>query len=373
MVNDRIWLLIGRKLAGEASAEELQELEQLLRTHPDIHFPLQTLSDLWSRKSSDTDTELENAYALHLEKMKQAGMEPVHVDTEHPNDTAFLLEGSQKRQHRKTLLFACLTIGILLIAVWWYPSSRKNIKEPQLIRASVSEVSTKFGSKSNIILPDGSEVRLNAGSKLTYDEEFGKTLREVRLTGEAFFDVVKDASKPFIIHASNVDIKVLGTQFNVKSYPGEGTTEAALIRGTIEVSIRSLHHEKIILHPNQKIVVKNDSTDTTDTIATKQVEKSVTEPVFTVEKLTYQPKDSAILETSWVENKLIFQDESFRELAIKMERWYGVSIQFKDRSLENIRLTGTFENETVSQALRALTIVASFHFKIENNNITISK
>ena len=71
MVNDRIWLLIGRKLAGEASAEELQELEQLLRTHPDIHFPLQTLSDLWSRKSSDTDTELENAYALHLEKMKQ--------------------------------------------------------------------------------------------------------------------------------------------------------------------------------------------------------------------------------------------------------------------------------------------------------------
>ena len=372
MVNDRIWLLIGRKLAGEASAEELQELEQLLRTRPEIHFPLQTLSDLWSRKFSHVDTKLENAYAFHLEKMKQAGVEPGHADIEHPDDTAYLLEGSRKRRHRKTLLVSLLTVGILVIAIWWYPSFQKNIKEPQLIKASVSEVSTKFGSKSKIVLPDGSEVWLNAGSKLTYDEQFGKTLREVKLTGEAFFDVVKNPSKPFVIHASNVDIKVLGTQFNVKSYPGERTTEAALIRGTIEVSIRSRHLEKIILHPNEKIVVQNDTADI-KTTASKEPEKLIAEPMVTIKKLTYQQKDSAILETSWVENKLIFQDESFQELAVKMERWYGVNIQFKDRSVEQIRLTGTFENETVYQALRALTITAPFHFKIENNIITISK
>lgn len=370
--NDRIWLLIGRKLAGEASAEELRELEQLLRTHPDIHFPLQTLSDLWSRKSSDSDTELANAYSLHLEKMRQAGIEPVHIEAEHPNDTAYLLEGSQKRRHRKTLLYSFITLAILLIAVWWYPSSRKNIKEAQVLKASVSEVSTKFGSKSKIVLPDGSEVWLNAGSKLTYDEQFGKTIREVKLTGEAFFDVVKNASKPFIIHASNVDIKVLGTQFNVKSYPGERTTEAALIRGTIEVSIRSRHQEKIILHPNEKIVVKNDTADSSAGVS-KEAEKTITEPIVTIKKLTYQQKDSAILETSWVENKLIFQDESFGELAVKMERWYGVSIQFKDRSLQQIRLTGTFEKETVYEALRALMITAPFHFRIENNIIIISK
>jgi transmembrane sensor len=97
-------------------------------------------------------------------------------------------------------------------------------------RQAENTVSTKAGSKSKIQLPDGTQVWLNADSKLEYNENFNVKLREVKLSGEAFFDVVKNKDKPFVIHTSQMDVKVLGTAFNVRSYPDEATTETALLR-----------------------------------------------------------------------------------------------------------------------------------------------
>ena len=119
-------------------------------------------------------------------------------------------------------------------------------------------VTTKYGSKTDIQLPDGSKVWLNSGSSLKYDKQFGKELREVVLSGEAFFDVVRNAEKPFIIHTTNMDIKVLGTRFNVKSYANDKQSEASLIHGSIEVFIKKEGLKKILSEPNHKIVVMND-------------------------------------------------------------------------------------------------------------------
>ena len=94
-------------------------------------------------------------------------------------------------------------------------------------------LSTK-GSRSRSLLPDGTTVWLNAGSKLYYENDFNGT-REVRLEGEAFFDVVKQTDRPFIVHTSGIDIKVLGTAFNVKSYPEDKTVETTLYRGLVQV------------------------------------------------------------------------------------------------------------------------------------------
>ncbi|WP_315819441.1 DUF4974 domain-containing protein [Paraflavitalea speifideaquila] len=83
--------------------------------------------------------------------------------------------------------------------------------------------------------------------------------------------------------------------------------------------------------------------------------------------------NNSIAETSWVENKLAFEDESFKELALKMERWYGVSIQFTDENIAALRFTGVFEDETINDAMRALTITASFTYKVQGKTITISR
>ena len=100
----------------------------------------------------------------------------------------------------------------------------------------------------------------------TYDSLYGNNLREVTLSGEAYFDVVKNPKKPFIIHTGKINIKVLGTIFNVKSYPGEKTIETSLIKGSIEVSFPSTPSKKIILKPNQKLVINKTENNPTATL-----------------------------------------------------------------------------------------------------------
>ena len=114
------------------------------------------------------------------------------------------------------------------------------------------------GSRTHLTLPDGTMVWLNAGSRLSYGKNYNTATREVNLTGEAFFDVAHNTQKPFLIHTARIDVQVLGTSFNVKSYPTDRTTEATLIRGSIEVSIKDRPSEKIILRPDEKLVVAND-------------------------------------------------------------------------------------------------------------------
>jgi len=91
-----------------------------------------------------------------------------------------------------------------------------------------------------------------------------------------------------------------------------------------------------------------------------------------VSHLTYEPRDSTVIETSWMDNKLIFRSETFEDLAVKMERWYGVNIHFADDDIKPKKLNGTFENETIQQALKALQLITPFTYKMNKNEIIIS-
>ena len=191
--------------------------------------------------------------------------------------------------------------------------------------------------------------------------------------GEGFFEVVKNKEKPFIIHASKINVKVLGTEFNVRSYPTDKTTVASLIRGSIEVTFKDKPNKKIILKPNEKIIVDNNLIlDDILENSHQRREKNYEVPGVDIKKLTHEFKTGTIIETSWVENKLIFQDESFEEIANMLERWYGVTIIFKNNQLKENHLTGSFRTETIEQALDALKFTASFKYEIDKNNtITI--
>ncbi len=222
-----------------------------------------------------------------------------------------------------------------------------------------------MGSKTKLVLPDSTVVWLNAGSKLTYNENFGTSNRSTSLIGEAFFDV-KKSSIPFTIHANTILIKVLGTAFNVKAYPDEKTTETSLIRGRVEITLdKRPGQPPFVLHPNEKLVISNEQDEIKPTIQQK-------EPMVVWKGLT-RTIDSTIIETSWVENKLIFQDESFTEIAHKLERWYGVTIQFKGDEIANERWSGTFTTETIQEALDALQLATKFHYTIKGNLITITE
>jgi ferric-dicitrate binding protein FerR (iron transport regulator) len=250
----------------------------------------------------------------------------------------------------------------------------QNISKQPAVSAPMkefSEIATRDGSRTSLSLPDGTHVWLNAGSRLTYDKAYGAQLREVNLTGEALFDVAHNSAKPFVIHTTRVDIKVLGTRFNVKSYPTDKTTEATLLRGSIEVSIKARPDEKIILKPNEKLVIANDDSALhRNPSSHAQKTSKANESLVDIRKPAYDASGINI-ETSWVDDRLVFQDEAFGSLATDMQRWYGVSIRFTRPGQEEWRFTGNFRKETIQQALEALKLTAPFTYTINENQITI--
>lgn len=365
MLQDRTWLLIGRKMANEASEKELQELEDILKANPELNYTLHTLISTNHQNPSENYLQLDQAYAAHIARMKSLGIEaPGDDGIEHD----FIPEPETRRKRNA---FTLLTIAGLAIAVSVivFLALNPHSKE-KTVRPLQSEISTSNGSKTHIVLPDGTKVWLNSGSKVVYDKKFGEPKREVILAGEAYFDVKHNPEKPFIIHTRAMDIRVIGTEFNVRSYPDERTTETSLIRGSIEVTLNDRQAEKIILKPNEKLVVADESHEVP---FARNNKVKATQPIISVSHLNYFSIDSTILETSWVQNRLIFEDESFEEIAKKMEHWYGFKFIFADSETARLRFTGNFSEETIRQALEAMKISAKFSYTLNNNTITITK
>jgi ferric-dicitrate binding protein FerR (iron transport regulator) len=218
-------------------------------------------------------------------------------------------------------------------------------------------------------MSDGTQIWLNSGSKITYDDEYGKSNRTVNLVGEAFFDVKHDPEHPFIIHTKSLNLKVLGTAFNVKAYPEDQLSEASLIRGSLEVSFPDRPTEKILLKPSEKLMFVNSKVTSKSESAVS--ENLVATPIISLEKVDFVASEGEAKEISWIKNKLVFRDERFENLAKQMERWYNISIVIKDPSLLGKKFTGTFKNETFIEAFEALQTTLHFKYQYNRNTNTI--
>ncbi len=373
MSQEKFWVLFSKKIAAEASNEEILELEKLIQEHPEWQMAVQNLEDLWLHQPKSSDSlEADDAYILHLNRINELKISFGDYENETP---VYSLKRKKKWYWAAAILvIAC---GALITFLQF---NKKGSNTGQV--SYVNEVSTRPGSKSKIQLPDGSMVWLNAGSKLTYTKDFGKKNREVILTGEAFFDVTKNPEKPFLIQTNSINIKVLGTAFNVKAYPEDKQTETSLIRGSIEVTIKNRPNDKIFLSPSEKLVVENMVVAENSKTAKKEISSSRPAvkqnfsigpiiPKLSINKLKYSAVDSTVAEIQWINNRLVFRDESFADLAIRLERWYDVTIEINDGALEEARLNGIFQSETIVQALEALKISVPFQYDQKGNKIII--
>ena len=366
MENDRIWTLLTRKLSGEATPTELRELDMLISLYPESKKTISSLTQSWA-SGIPTDSEfLEATYLQHLERMKEKGF-ALSTEVQVLNEEyAVYPEPTNKNFYLRQVVILAMVVG-LIIATWAI------IKSPEEAIAAgkkdnISLVSTNNGSRTKMILPDGSSVWLNAGSKLNYNKNFDASVREVYLTGEAFFDVVKNPERPFVIHTSKMDVKVLGTQFNVKAYEQDKTFETSLINGSVEVFLKKDPAKKYLLKPNQKLVLANDLGVQSTNIKPGQI---ATDPDVQIRELTYINGTNKDVESSWTMNILSFEDESFSEVSKKMERWYDVKFEFNNKQWENEFLSGSFEKESLGQAMTALKYSFGFDFSIKNKLITI--
>lgn len=370
MCNDRIWILMTRKLSGEATLTELKELDMLMSPLPEGDITFKKIAGIWNTNPSHDEEFMEATYLAHLERMKDKGVE-ISSDAPVLEESEIETEPVSKRWFTFNKIALAAVIVICMMGGWMLLSSKKS-SDKELYADKIREIETRKGTRTKIKLPDGSDVWLNAGSKLNYDKSFDGNLREVYLTGEAYFDVVRNEEKPFIIHTSRINVRVLGTQFNVKAYEEDKTTETSLIKGSVEVFLKNDPSKKYLLKPNQKLVLSNESLRVKEKPAGDVVNNQLTfNPRAEITELNYLSDTKTDVESSWTRNILSFEDELFSEVAKKMERWYDVTIQFKNKRWEREYMSGSFEQESLEQAMKALKYTTGFNFKIEGKVITI--
>ena len=369
MNQDRIWELMGLKLAGEISQSELAELEGLLRRHPEEGLRMEKLETIWKSRMPSGPVSRKEAFNRHMQRLSNHLSDPVlQYDSSEEE-----FEPEQRAQPRSSgfyrKLYWATGIAASLIAIFLFFTLREDSRTSNT--TAQNTISTKRGSKSKVQLPDGTQVWLNADSRITYKENFLGAQREVELTGEAYFDVVRDETRPFIIHTATIDLKVLGTAFNVRSYADEKNTETSLIHGSVEITlVKSPDRKKIILKPNDKLIVQNNE------IIMEQVEKTKTalrKPVMTLSKINYKDADSSAIETLWVKNKLAFDEEPLEDIALKIERWYDVKVYILDERLKKEPYTATFEHETLTEVMAALQEGGGFKYSIHRNEVMIKR
>lgn len=236
------------------------------------------------------------------------------------------------------------------------------------------EIVVPYGARSNVRLPDGSDVVLNAGTTLRYNTGFAKKNRNLWLDGEAYFDVHK-IDIPFVVHSGTVQIKALGTAFNVRAYSSEKKIETTLVEGKLaidEIDLINKTKKEIILMPNQKLVISERSQDESlkEILSADQASKDDSASKKKA-RVKYERIDPTP-DISWKDNEWVIYRENLAELSKRMERRYDIHVIFKDDQLKSFRYTGTLLNESLEQVLRAMTLVSPIHYKVEGKNVIFS-
>lgn len=206
-----------------------------------------------------------------------------------------------------------------------------------------------YGKTFGITLSDGSKVTLNAGSELRYPVQFieSEKNRTVYLNGEAFFEVSKNEKHPFVVNTQEMDIEVLGTQFNVTSYLDDYKTYTVLVEGKVAAYNKLAAQESKVLEPNQKVFFDGNQLE----LVSVNVQKYV----------------------AWVQGQLVFVDDSFKIIENKLERKYNVTINNTYKALNEINITATFKNETIEQVLETFQTYIAFDYTINNGVVTITE
>jgi transmembrane sensor len=208
---------------------------------------------------------------------------------------------------------------------------------------SFNTLSTPTGGQYNIVLADGTKVFLNAVSSIKYPTQFNGDQRIVELEGEAYFEVAKNKSKPFLVKSDNQTIEVLGTHFNVHAYNNESVVKTTLLEGSVAVSSKN---QKAILKPGQQSNISESSSK----IAVKEVDT-----------------EAAI---AWKNGRFKFDNADLKSVMKQLERWYGIKVEYRG-DVSDVRFNGgTFRNKNLSEVLKVLEL-SNIKFKVEGKTIIV--
>jgi ferric-dicitrate binding protein FerR (iron transport regulator) len=309
----RIKYLFRQYLENKCTRREFDEFFALLRNAATDKTLRQLISNAYTETGKGSFTYVDESGNLVLPEPEWFSR-PVPEETELP----------VKKQRKIYWAVAAMAVGVACIFLFQsQPGSNENI------RSSLQVRSTERSEFKYLLLPDSTQVWLNAASTLEYPPEFGGSKREVFLSGEAYFDVKHAAKIPFIIHTGKISTTVLGTAFNIKAYDDLSNVTVAVSRGKVKVEY--LDKEVATLMPGQQVKVNNNGTGIAD-------------------------RKSGINQVAaWQQGNLVYDDESIMDIVADLERMYNVRIKVSDITVNNMRISTSFNRQTgVEQALQIL-------------------
>ena len=318
-----------RQLNQEADKEEKKAFSHWLlekSEHLDLYIEIKNLWELpISRKLKFNETEAKKRINQAVYKHKK---------------------GVRLWQYAQRI--AAVFIALLILGTLTYHQSRKIQDEPHKT-ASVNLISKTSapGEQLRITLPDGSVVRLNAGSSIQFPKQFDKNFRQVTLSGEAFFEVIKDKERPFEVKSNRITTTVLGTSFNIKAFNKEYIT-VTVASGKVKV-------------------VKNDKNGTDELLLLPNQQATYNEP----EKQFRMTEVIARNYSEWTNGTVRFNNDSLNEVAKTLERWYNVRILLKSTGNENIKVNGSYKDKKLYTILDGLSFMYGLDYRYENDTTII--
>ncbi len=256
-------------------------------------------------------------------------------------------KNSLKHAYKYAALFVIILTSSVLT---WHVLNDDNLinENTNTSRNSLVLITTQKAEKKEIILEDSTKITLNSNSVLSYPKHFSGNTREVAIKGEAFFEVTENTEKPFIVTTDDgMKIKVLGTSFNVKSYPEDRNVETTLVTGKVKV-IEENKNTIVELSPSQKATY------------IKSEDKMIVEKVDTKNF------------TSWKEGRLIYNDTPMREVIKDLERMYNLNFDVVSNEILDYKYKGEFDNLNIKQILDLFEVSSPIGYSIHNNIIRLN-
>ncbi|HOV71687.1 MAG TPA: FecR domain-containing protein [Dysgonamonadaceae bacterium] len=313
-------ILFDKYLRDEASSEEIERLLALIRND-------RSMQDIFEDQLRKSDPEIDV-------NVQQKIFSNIRQSISSKNEVPFI-----QKKWKKVLQWAAILILPIVsaLSVYYFIQTQQGNNHPTIVIAG-------YGEKAEVVLPDGSRVWINSGSKITYNDEFNRKQRPVYLEGEAYFEVTKDKERPFIVKTESMFVEALGTSFNIRSYSEDQQAFAVLIEGKIKVSASG--QEQILSENQRAIFNKSTRTLTTDMVRSGDF-------------------------IQWKSGNLYFDNQSFEDIARTLSRIFNVDIQFASDKLRFIRFSGTLGMSSIRNTLDILSLTSPMRYEMQGTTIKL--
>ncbi len=319
----RLQQLLRKYLDSTCSKAELKELWQLLSELSENDLVADELKALWDKTPATPDNSRLVQKQKHLAKILKKGREQ-----------EFDFEKVHRRQNRRWYISGIAAVIMLVVAAGLWMLWLGYQKQDNGMAVTEGITDQPVTTHKTLTLPDGTRVTVNLNTKLEYPKEFTGSTREVYLSGEAFFDVTHDSTKPFLVHTGAYTTRVLGTKFNINAYPGNNQITVTVSQGKVQVEDKSSVIKTLL--PSDQLVIEK----TTGTVAAQKV--------------------NAVQVTEWKDEDLVFDNISFEEAAAIITQRFGVTLQFNNEKIKRCRFTSTFfSSNGLDQIMDILTTITN--------------